>query len=78
MKVKITNEIFEKYLSKRVKVKVDRPIGSKHLKFDMVYLLSYGYLPKTKAIDGEKIDAYVLETSRLKSLKTRLLPLFIV
>lgn len=52
--------IFEKYLGKKVKVVVDRPLGSKHPKFDMVYPINYGYVPGTKAPDGEEIDVYIL------------------
>ena len=50
----------QKYLGKIVKVVIDRPLGSRHPEFDMVYPVNYGYLPKTKAADGDEIDAYVL------------------
>jgi inorganic pyrophosphatase len=52
--------LFEKHLHKKVKVVIDRPLGSKHPKFDNTYPINYGYLPNTKAPDGEEIDAYVL------------------
>ena len=52
--------IFENYLGKEIKIVVDRPLGSKHPKFDMVYPINYGYVPNTKAPDGEEIDAYIL------------------
>ena len=52
--------IFEKYLGQEVEIVVDRPLGSKHPKFDMVYPINYGYVPGTKAPDGEEIDAYIL------------------
>jgi len=48
------------FLGKIVKVKVDRPLGSKHPKFNWTYPINYGSLPKTKAEDGEEIDAYIL------------------
>jgi inorganic pyrophosphatase len=48
------------YLYKRVTVKVDRPLGSKHPKYNFVYPLNYGYIPDTMANDGEEIDAYIL------------------
>lgn len=48
------------YLGKMVRVVVDRPIGSKHPKFDMTYEVNYGYIPDTKAPDGEELDAYFL------------------
>ncbi len=48
------------YLGKIVKVKVDRPIGSKHPKYNYLYPINYGFVPDTKAPDGEEIDAYIL------------------
>lgn len=50
----------EKYLQKKIRVVIDRPIESKHPKFGTTYPLNYGFLPGTKAPDGEEIDAYVL------------------
>ena len=50
----------EKYLGQKVKVIIDRPLGSKHPEWEIVYPINYGYLPNTKAPDGEEIDAYVL------------------
>ena len=50
----------KKYLNKIVKVKMDRPLGSKHPEHGFIYSLNYGYIPDTKAPDGEEIDAYVL------------------
>lgn len=55
----IKNYAYE-FLGKIVKVKIDRPLGSKHPKHDMVYKVNYGFVPGTKAPDGEEIDAYVL------------------
>ncbi len=49
------------YLGKDVTVIVDRPLGSKHPEFDMIYPINYGYIPNTIAGDGEEIDAYVLD-----------------
>ena len=48
------------YIGKIVKVKIDRPLGSKHPKFDMIYPVNYGYIPGTISEDGEELDAYVL------------------
>lgn len=48
------------YLGKKVKVIVDRPLGSKHPNFDTVYPVNYGFVPNTKAADGEEVDAYIL------------------
>jgi inorganic pyrophosphatase len=52
-----------RFLGKTVKVIIDRPIGSKHEKFDIHYPVNYGYVPETMAPDGEELDAYVLEVS---------------
>ncbi len=56
----MSNSLIEKYIGKKVEVIVDRPLGSKHPKFDMIYEVNYGYVPNTKAPDGEEIDAYIL------------------
>ncbi len=58
MNTEITNA--KDLLGKIVKVKIDRPIGSKHPKHDLYYLVNYGFVPDTKAVDGEELDAYVL------------------
>ena len=49
-----------KYLWKIVKIKIDRPLGTKHPKHGFVYCLNYGFVPETTAPDWEEIDAYVL------------------
>lgn len=56
------------FINKKVKVKVDRPLGSKHPKYGDIYPLNYGFVPNTKTPDGEEIDAYILGT--FKPLKT--------
>lgn len=48
------------HLGKEVEVIVDRPLGSKHPKHGFVYEVNYGYVPDTKAPDGEELDSYVL------------------
>lgn len=48
------------YLGQKVNVVIDRPLGSKHPKHGYTYEVNYGYIPNTKAPDGEDIDAYVL------------------
>ncbi len=48
------------YLGKKVKVKMDRPLGSKHPKHGFIYPVNYGYIPGTISGDGEELDAYVL------------------
>ena len=51
------------YLGKKVVVKVDRPLGSRHPKYNYIYPLNYGYIPGTIAADGEEIDVYILGES---------------
>jgi len=53
----------KRFLGKTVKVRIDRPIGSKHESFDIHYPVNYGYIPDTVAPDGEELDAYVLGVS---------------
>lgn len=48
------------FIGTSVKVKIDRPLNSKHPKHELVYEVNYGYVPDTIAPDGEEIDAYVL------------------
>ena len=48
------------YIGKIVKVKIDRPLGSKHPNWDMIYTVNYGYVPNTVSGDGEELDCYVL------------------
>lgn len=50
----------KKYLNQIVKVRMDRPMGSKHPREGFVYPVNYGYIPDTLAPDGHEIDAYVL------------------
>ncbi len=56
---KITDEA-KLFLKKIVEVTVDRPINSKHPKYDWLYELNYGFIPGTKSGDDEELDAYVL------------------
>ena len=48
------------YLNQNVRVKVDRPLGSKHPKHGFIYPVNYGYVPNTISGDGEELDCYVL------------------
>ena len=50
------------FLGKIIKVKVDRPLGSKHPKHGFIYPVNYGYVPNTISGDGEELDAYILGT----------------
>jgi len=49
-----------KYLNKTITVKIDRPLGSKHPDWDLIYEVNYGYVPNTISGDGEELDCYVL------------------
>jgi len=49
------------WIGKKVKVKIDRQLGSKHPNFKTIYPINYGFIPGTfSEADGEEIDAYVL------------------
>ena len=51
------------WLGRKVQVKIDRPLGSKHPnpKFKTIYPINYGFIPDTfSEVDKEEIDAYVL------------------
>lgn len=51
-------------LGRRVRVTVDRPIGSRHPDHkDVVYPLNYGYVADVLAADNEWQDAYILGVS---------------
>lgn len=48
-------------LGKKVKVIIDRPLGTYHPKHkDIFYSVNYGYIEGIIALDGEEQDAYVL------------------
>ncbi len=48
------------YLGKVIKIKIDRPFGTKHPKHGFIYPVNYGYVPNTISGDGEELDAYLL------------------
>ncbi len=50
----------KKYLGKKVYVKIDRPLNSKHPKHGFLYELNYGFIPGTLSPDGEELDAYII------------------
>lgn len=45
----------------KVKVSIDRPIGSKHPTYHYIYPINYGYVKEWIAGDGEYQDVYVLD-----------------
>lgn len=50
----------EKYLNQKVRVKIDKKMGSRHPKHGFIYPVNYGYIPNTISGDGEELDCYVL------------------
>ena len=48
------------FLGQITHVVIDRPLGSKHPKYDFIYPVNYGYVPNTISGDGEELDCYVL------------------
>lgn len=48
------------YIGESIKVKIDRPLGTKHPKHGFEYKLNYGYVPNTISGDGEELDVYIL------------------
>ncbi len=57
-----------KFIGKEVEIQIDRPLHSKHPKHNFIYEVNYGFVPNTKAPDGEEIDAYLLNVH--ESMKT--------
>lgn len=52
-------------IGKKVKVIVDRPLGSFHPKYkDMCYPVNYGYIEGIIAPDGEEQDAYIIGVNK--------------
>lgn len=48
-------------LKKRVKVIIDRPLGTFHPEHkDLYYPINYGYIEGVMAPDGEEQDAYII------------------
>ena len=48
------------FLGQTVYVEIDRPLGSKHPRWEFIYSVNYGFVPNQPAPDGEDLDAYVL------------------
>lgn len=48
------------YIGKSIRIKIDRPFGSKHPKHGFIYPVNYGYVPNTISGDGEELDCYLL------------------
>lgn len=60
MESNLSYDLAKSFLGKELEVIIDRPLGSTHPEYDMVYEVNYGFIPDTKAPDGEELDAYYL------------------
>ena len=56
----VVDSLYKSYIGKEVDIVIDRPLGSKHPKYDMVYEVNYGYVPNIISGDGEELDCYLL------------------
>jgi inorganic pyrophosphatase len=62
--------LVKELLGKEVNIVIDRPIGTKHPKYEFIYEVNYGYIDGVEAPDGEYLDAYYLGTDKpLKEAK---------
>lgn len=50
----------EEHLGELIKIKIDRPLGSKHPEHGFIYPINYGFVPGVIGGDGEELDAYLL------------------
>ncbi|GGL22741.1 inorganic diphosphatase [Nocardia jinanensis] len=48
------------FLDRIVDLTFDRPYGSRHPRCGYRYPVNYGFVPGTRAPDGEELDAYYL------------------
>lgn len=51
---------YRDFLGKKVHAVMDRPMGSKHPKWNFIYPLNYGYIPNTISGDEDELDAYII------------------
>jgi len=56
-------ENINSFIGKTIEVIIDRPLGSKHPRFDWCYPVNYGYVPGTVSGDGKELDVYVFGIS---------------
>lgn len=50
----------KEYFQKKIRIMIDRQLGSRHPKHGFIYPVNYGYVPNTISGDGEELDAYLL------------------
>jgi len=48
------------FIGKTIKIRIDRPMGSRHPDHGFLYPLNYGFVPGVFAPDGDELDAYLL------------------
>ena len=48
------------FIGKIIRVKIDRPLGTRHPSWHYIYPVNYGYIPNIQSTDGEELDAYIL------------------
>ena len=46
----------KEYINKTLNVIIDRPLGTKHPKYNYIYPINYGYIPNTVSGDGEELE----------------------
>ena len=62
----IIREKLEAMIGQKIKVFIDRPIGSTHPKHkDIVYPINYGFIKEIVAADNEYQDVYILGENKI-------------
>ena len=58
-------KLAKRFLGQKVKVKIDRRLGEDHPRWPgHRYPCNYGFVPGTKAPDGQELDAYLLKVKK--------------
>ena len=52
------------FIGKIIDIEIDRPMGSRHPEYDLIYPVNYGFVPGVSGLDGEELDAYLLGLDR--------------
>ncbi len=64
MKETTSLKLARTYLGKRVDLEFDQQVGSSYAPHEIEsYPINYGYVPGTKAPDGDELDAYLLNVN---------------
>ena len=50
----------QNFLNQNLRIKIDRPLWTRHPVYHRIYPINYGFVPHTIAPDGKEIDAYLL------------------